>query len=360
MLKTILTIGEFVLAFGVLVFLHELGHFIMARINKIEVEEFGFGYPPRMVKLFTHKGTIYSLNWIPFGGFTKMKGETGNTMEAGSFAAANPWRRLTVLLGGPFMNLLVGMLLIAVIFTRTGTPDYSKVQIQSVAPNSPAALAGIKPLDTFVSIDGIQITGMTQLSQVVKASVGKEVEVTVLSDGNTQSVTLTPRANPPQGEGALGVVIGNPVISTTILGAIPYAVTDTLAQGKQLILLPYQLIKGQISPEQGRVVSVVGIYDIFSQVQSQDQAQAAANPQYANLNTLYFFAVISIALGYTNLLPIPALDGGHILFLLPELLFKKKVKPEFENAVHFIGFALLMVLMVVLVVNDVVNPIVLP
>ncbi len=359
MLNTILTIGEFVLAFGILVFLHELGHFIMARFNKIDVEEFGFGYPPRMAKLFTRNGTVFSLNWIPFGGFTKMKGEAGDATEPGSFGAAKAWRRLVVLLGGPLMNLLLGLVIFAFIFTQTGTPDPTRVQIEEVAANSPAANAGLTTGDIFVSIDGVKITSMDQLSKTIAASLGKPVEVTVLDNGVSKTVTLTPRANPPQGQGALGVVIGNPLVPTSIFAAIPQAAQTTLAQGKQLLLLPYQLIAGKISPQQGRVVSVVGVYDIFSQIQAQDQA-SGATPQYAFLNVLSFFGIISIALGYTNLLPIPALDGGRILFLLPELLFKKKVKPELENTVHYIGFAILMVLMVVLVINDIVNPIVIP
>ena len=359
-MNTFITILEFILAFGVLVFLHELGHFIMARINKIDVEEFGFGYPPRMVKLFSRKGTDFTLNWIPFGGFVKMKGETGETLEAGSFAAANPWRRFAVLLNGPIMNLLIGVIILSVVFSRTGTPDPRKVEIQSVAANSPAALADLQPKDVIESIAGVKISGMNQVSQIVQANLGKEVEITVLRGDQTYTALLTPRANPPQGEGALGVVIGNPLVTTSFLQAVPTAAMSTLEQGRQLILLPYQLIKGQISPQEGRLVSVVGIYDIFSKVKTEDQAQAATNPAYAGLNTLYFLAVISIALGYTNLLPIPALDGGHILFLLPEMFFKKKVKPQFENAVHLIGFALLMVLMVVLVINDIVNPIVVP
>ncbi len=359
-MNTFITILEFILLFGVLVFMHELGHFIMARINKIDVEEFGFGYPPRMVKLFTHKGTIYSINWIPFGGFVRMKGEAGQTMEAGSFAAANPWRRFAVLMNGPIMNLLVGLIILAVVFSRTGTPDTSKVQIQSVAANSPAAMAGLQANDVFQTINNTEIKSLSQVSQVVSANLGQEIPLTVLREGQPLTVQITPRANPPQGQGALGVIIANPVVPTNFIQAIPTAAQSTLEQGKQLIMLPYQLIKGQISPQESRMVSVVGIYDIFSSVKSQDQAQAAQNPQNAGLNILYFISVISIALGYTNLLPIPALDGGHILFLLPEMFFKKKVKPEFENAVHFIGFALLMVLMVVLVVNDIVNPIVIP
>ena len=359
-MNNFLTILEFILFFGALVFLHELGHFIMARLNKIDVEEFGFGYPPRLAKLFTRKGTVFTLNWIPFGGFVRMKGETGDTLEAGSFAAANPWRRFAVLMNGPIMNLLTGLIILAIIFSRTGTPNVNKVEIAAIAANSPASAADLRPNDLIKAINGVEITSLNQVSQVVSSNLDKQLELTIQRGDQILSVSLTPRANPPAGQGALGVVIANPLQSTNFVQALPAAAQSTLDQGKQLILLPYQLIKGQISPEQSRLVSVVGIYDIFSQVKTEDQAQAATNPQNAGLNILYFLAIISIALGYTNLLPIPALDGGHILFLLPEMFLRKKVKPELENAVHLVGFALLMVLMVVLIVNDIVNPVVIP
>jgi regulator of sigma E protease len=106
------------------------------------------------------------------------------------------------------------------------------------------------------------------------------------------------------------------------------------------------------------MVSVKGLYDIFSQVKTEDAQEATTTPSSAGLNTLYYLAVLSIALGYTNLLPIPALDGGHILFVIPELLFHKRIRPELENRVHLIGYSILMVLMVVLIINDIINPVV--
>jgi regulator of sigma E protease len=141
---------------------------------------------------------------------------------------------------------------------------------------------------------------------------------------------------------------------------MPQAFLATLDQGYQLIMLPVRLVSGQIAPEQARMVSVKGIYDIYAQIKTVDQQEAQTNPELAGLNTLYFFAIISIALGFTNLLPIPALDGGRILFLLPELLFKKKIPPKLEGKVHAFFYALLIVLMVALVINDIVNPVVLP
>jgi len=144
-----------------------------------------------------------------------------------------------------------------------------------------------------------------------------------------------------------------------LIQAIPKAALATLDQGYQLVMLPVRLISGQIAPSDARMVSVKGIYDIYAQVQTTDQQAAAENPANAGLNTLYFFAVISIALGYTNLLPIPALDGGRILFVLPELFFKKKVPPAIEGRIHMVFYALLLTLMVVLIINDIVNPVVL-
>lgn len=356
--STLLTILEFILAFGALIFLHELGHFIAARINKIDVEEFGFGYPPKMVKLFRAGGTDFTLNWIPFGGFCRMKGEAGDIMEAGSFPAANPWRRLVTLLGGPVINLLVGMLMLTILFSRTGAPDYTKVEIIDITANSPAAV-NLQIGDIISQINDTPVTSTEKLTEIVSAHLDEQVTITVLRDSQPLEFEITPRKNPPSGEGSMGVTISNPVIPITFFQAIPSAFTSTIDQGVQLLMLPVRLIRGQISPGEGRMVSVVGIYNIFDQVKTVDQQEAVSDPSSKGLYILYFLAVISIALGYTNLLPIPALDGGHILFLIPEILFKKRVKPELEGRVHFIGYVLLMALMVIMVINDIINPVVL-
>lgn len=356
--STVLNILEFILAFGALVFLHELGHFIAARSNKIEVEEFGFGYPPKIIKLFRAGGTDFTLNWIPFGGFCRMKGEAGDTMEVGSFAAANPWRRLATLLGGPVTNLLIGMLLIAFLFTRMGAPDLTKVKIVDISANSPAA-SQLMVGDIISQLDGQPVDSINKLTELVKPNLGNEVTLTILRDGKPIEIKITPRVNSPEGEGAMGVAISNPVTKISYLQAIPMAFISTMDQGYQLLMLPVRLISGQIAPKDARMVSVKGIYDIFAQVQTIDKQEAAIDPSVKGLNILNFLAMISIALGFTNLLPIPALDGGHIIFLIPEILFKKRVKPELEGRVHFIGYVILMGLMVVMVINDIINPVIL-
>lgn len=356
--STVLTILEFILAFGALVFLHELGHFIAARVNKIEVEEFGFGYPPKIFRLFRAGGTDFTLNWIPFGGFCRMKGEAGDTMEVGSFASANPWRRLATLLGGPVTNLVIGMLIIAFLFTRMGAPDLTQVKIVEISPNSPAS-AELMVGDIIEQLDGQPVDSIDKLSMLVKPKLGSEVTLTVLRDNKPLEVLITPREKSPEGEGAMGVTISNPVNQITYLQAIPMAFMSTMDQGYQLMMLPVRLISGQIAAKDARMVSVKGIYDIFAQVQTIDKQEAAIDPSVKGLTVLNFLAMISIALGFTNLLPIPALDGGHIIFLIPEILFKKRVKPELEGRVHFIGYVILMGLMVVMVINDIINPVIL-
>lgn len=203
--STVLNILEFILAFGALVFMHELGHFIAARSNKIEVEEFGFGYPPKIFRLFRAGGTDFTVNWIPFGGFCRMKGEAGDTVEVGSFMAANPWRRLATLLGGPVTNLLIGMLLIAFLFTRIGAPDLTKVKIIDIAPNSPASV-DLKVGDIISELNGKPVDSTEKLTQLVIPNLGNEITLTILRNGQPLEVKITPRAKSPEGEGAMGVI----------------------------------------------------------------------------------------------------------------------------------------------------------
>ena len=356
--NTAITILEFILAFGVLIFLHEFGHFIVARLNHIEVEEFGIGYPPKICKLFRFAGTDFTLNWIPFGGFCRMKGESGDVKEPGSFTSASPWRRFFTLLGGPMMNLLLGMVLIAFLIIRIGVADTGKVVITSVDANSPAATANLQVGDIIEQINNQPVQGLDSLSTLIKANLGVPTTLTLLRGSETVAVSLVPRENPPAGHGSMGVSVSNPSKPVSAVQAIPAAFTATIDQGVQLIMIPVKLISGQIAPSSARLVSVKGLYDIFSQVKTEDAQAAATTPADAGMNILYFIAVLSIALGYTNLLPIPALDGGRILFILPELLFHKKVPQQLENRVHMIGYSLLMILMVVLIINDIINPVV--
>ncbi len=363
-ISTLLNILGFILAFGFLVFIHEFGHYIMAKIGKIQVDEFGFGFPPRILRLFTFHETEFTLNWIPFGAFVRPKGENDPSV-IGGLAAADPWVRLAVLAAGPAMNLLAGVLLFSLVFTQLGmVPDLSKVLIVDVNQSSPAFSAGIKANDIITQVNGQPVNSTTQLSSLVRQNLGKDITITVLRDGKTVETHATPRSNPPQGQGALGITMSNPITKIKYWPqAIPYAAQMTADQGRQLISLPVMLLRGQVSPQEGRLVGPKGIYDIYSAARQRDQQDATAAKQPEpplGINTLSFLATISIALGFTNLLPIPALDGGRILFVLPEILLRRRVPAQYENMIHLIGFAALIILMIYITTQDIINPITIP
>lgn len=350
---------EFVLLFAILIITHEFGHFLVARLLKVEVEEFGIGFPPRLAKLFRLWGTDFTLNLIPLGGFVRPKGEN-DPEQPGGMAASPPLTRLAILLAGSAANILTGVLVFSLIFSRAGVPVRDTVQIMAVNEGSPAAQAGILTGDVVTSVNGVAINSMESLSKQVSTNLGKEITLAVNRNQEAMTFQLTPRENPPAGQGALGITMGYPTKDISYIQAIPYGFNMAYEQAKALITLPVQLIRGTIDPAAARMVGPVGIYSIFSQSRDLDQSEAASSSETAGMNTLSLFAVLAIAIGFTNLLPIPALDGGRILFLLPELLFKKRVPAQYENLVHFIGFALLMILMVYITFQDIANPLLAP
>lgn len=359
-LSTPLVILEFILAFGFLVFIHEFGHLVAALLVRVKVEEFGFGFPPRLAKLFEINGIEFTLNWIPFGAFVRPAGEN-DPNQPGGLAAASPWARLLVLSAGPIMNVLTGILLFALVFMQIGAPQTSIVQIYESAPDSPAQMVGLQSGDVIKSVNGTPITDLNTFSGLIQRNKGQEITIVYLRDGRETEVKVTPRSNPPEGQGALGVVMGNPVETINFAQALPVATQVSLDQAKTIFTAPVMLVMGRLTPEESRVVGPVSIFNFFQGAREQDvettQAQGGTTPA---VSTMALLATLSIALGMTNLLPLPALDGGRILFLLPELLFRRRVPAQFENMVHMIGFFLLLGLMVFVTFQDIFNPVVLP
>ncbi len=355
LLNTLARILEFILALGVLIFLHELGHFAFTKLFKIEVEEFGFGLPPRIVRLFKFRETEFTLNWIPFGAFVRPKGENDPSIPGG-MAAARPWKRLLILFGGPLFNLATALILFSTVFSFSAAPLRGLVSIAEVVPGSPAESAGIQVNDFIVAVEGTRISDTAQLANIINANRGREISLTLRRNNVETTVRATPRENPPEGQGALGIVMGAAAVKVTWLQAIPYAGYEIFYQAKSLVSLPFMLLRGEIPAEQARLVGPVGMENLFNAVRTEDRAAEAATGGLPLL-TLNFLAVISAALGLTNLLPFPALDGGRILFVLPELLFRKRIPPRYENMVNLIGFATLIVLMIVITAQDIFNPI---
>lgn len=361
MIDTFFTILAFILGLSILIFLHELGHFLAARAFKIEVEEFGFGYPPRAKVIGKSGNTIISLNWIPFGGFVRIKGEMDPDVPGGFYSVA-AWKRLLVILAAPVVNLVVAFLIFSLIFTRTGVPDSSRALVVDVNANSPALIAGLKPGDIITQVDEVVITSVAHLTNELKARAGKETTLIIARGDEIITTSLTPRLNPPPGEGAIGIAISNPIRQvTSYFDVVPFTFDYLNAQIVQLLQLPGRLIRGELSGAEGRIVGPVGMYSIFQRVVQPD----AGSAQPLDIETLLlrvgnFWAVISMALGVTNLLPIPALDGGRILFLLPEIVLRKRIPSKYENALVSFTYLLLLGLMAFVTIQDIINPIQLP
>lgn len=362
--ETALTWLIFILAFGGMVIIHEFGHFIVARLCNIDVEEFGIGLPtPGAITLFKWKGTRFTLNWLPLGGFVRPKGENDPNVEGG-LAAASPWKRLAVLVAGPIMNLLTAVIVFSVIFNRVGIPDTGRVLVTDVVPNSPAEQAGFKSGDIFVKGNGQTITSYDDLRVVVDANENSPILFVVDRSGTQVELTAIPQMNEASQRIMIGVGLGVPFKQpdswTQTLGL---GVSSTFYGARTLISLPAQLIRGTLAPEESRLIGLKGIYDIMEQSVSHDvEASASApasqtNPLDAPIRTLNLIASLSISLGIFNLFPFPALDGGRILFVIPEIIFRRRVPHQFENLVHGLGMAFLLAVMVYVNVMDFVNPV---
>jgi regulator of sigma E protease len=358
-MSIVLLLLQVVFVIGLLIFFHELGHFLAARAVGVPVDEFGFGYPPRLLKIGEWKGTEITLNWIPFGGFVRPKGESDDTVEGG-MADSPAWKRLVILFSGPLMNFIIGILVLVIVYSAMGTPASNEALVTQLAPESPAMHVGIQPGDIILSVEGQNIEDIEDLIEKINANVGREITLTYKRDGEIRTVEITPRVNPPEGEGAIGVALSNPLEPTPFFQSIGEAFNTTGYIIRETFLLPVRLINGSVDPGVARPVGYKGIYDIYSQAVEMDQESEIHTAEPLPVFTLSIIANISIALGITNLLPIPALDGGRILFTLPELVLGKKIPQKFENAVNTVSFLLLILLMVFITILDFTNPVVIP
>jgi regulator of sigma E protease len=367
-----------------LILVHEFGHLIMAKIMGVWAREFGIGYPPRIVKLFSWQETDFTLNWLPLGGFVRMEGELtfdndedgadegdeaaepGAKVEkkevdpevrAHSLYRKPPWQRILIFLGGPVTNILTAWLIAVIIFT-TGIPQV-RALITDVAPNSPADSANLQAGDAVTAVEGVKVNGTEELHNEILKNAGTPTTMTIQRDGENIEVELTPRENPPEGEGSIGVMITNEEIPGSLKR---YGIGESLTLGTRYfariagttVMLPVYIIRMGIPFEQARPVGVIGISQIAQE--SVNQSIEASAP-YPFLNVL---VLLSISLGIFNLLPIPALDGGRILFSLVEAVRGKALTPELEERIHMVALALMVVLFLFITVLDIVMPVPLP
>ncbi len=368
-----LTILIFVLVLGILIFVHELGHFLTARRNGITAEEFGFGFPPRIFGFvfddFTKKfrlvkgnenvdspHTVYSLNWIPLGGFVRIKGEDRQSVhEPDSFAGKSAWVRFKVLVAGVMMNFLLAWVLFAVVL-MLGFPEQidpedrakyhiTKVQILQVQPGTPAEEVGLLAGDVLKKLDTAPVKNLDIVTEYIASHKGKEIAITVERGEKTLVLKGTPRMNAPAGEGALGISFSETaIVKYGFFEAIWRGLQQTYLKTMEILMVLVTMIGSLFTGEKTNVdiAGPVGIVYLTKQM-----------TELGLVYLLYFAAILSINLGIINALPIPALDGGRILFVLIEKLKGSPVSQKVEGYMHQIGFLVLLFLMLWVTFYDV-------
>ena len=352
----------FVLVFAGIILLHELGHFVVARLFHIEVEEFGFGFPPRIVKLFSWKGTDFTLNWIPLGGFNKIKGEDDPNVPGG-MAAANPWKRIPVLLAGAAMNLLTAVFVYTLFFSQVGIPNQHTVVVGIVSAGSPAEQSGLKTGDVVVSAGGQPVDSTKRLIDITYASLGKPLQLEIHRLGQVLEFTIIPRSNPPAGDGPMGISIGNPIHPPkSWFETIPTSFSAVGGDINSLLSLPGRIIAGTVSSQEAQIGGPRSIWNLFQQSVSRDVASlqpvSGSNPSAAPTNyTLMVIISLTITVGVANLLPIPALDGWRIFMSLTEIIIRRRIPAKFQASINGVGFLVLLTLLAFFYIKDFINPV---
>jgi regulator of sigma E protease len=328
-----------IITFGILIIIHELGHFTLAKLNGIKVEEFAIGMGPQIFKI-NGKETIYSIRILPIGGYVKMLGDEGESTDPRAFNNKNPLRKLSVVAAGPVMNFILGIMLFAIIAVGKG---YLSPVVNKVVPNQPADVMGIKSGDKIIKVNDSKILTWEDFVTGVYVSNGKAMDITFVRNGETKSAKVTPIKDTKENRFVVGIY-PTAVEKPTIGQSISYGFIETNSLLKQTATFLETAVKGKASKNDfGGPLTIIKL------------SGAAAK---AGILTLAGFgAYISIQLGIFNLLPIPALDGGYIFLFLFELITGKKVDQNKVGVINYVGFALLMGLMVLVTIKDILYPI---
>ena len=341
-----------------LIILHELGHFLVAKYFGVKVEEFGIFLPPRLIGKKIGE-TVYSLNLLPFGAFVKLYGETEEKQEYWAFSQKPIWQRSLIVIGGVVSFWIVAAILLSIVMglgAPTAISDEEsqgiiepKVQVIAVAPNSPAEISGIKPGDTIRKFEirnsKFEIRKVKEVQELTEQYKGQEIILTIERGKKIFGVSLVPRVSPPKGEGPMGVALVRTAIKSypwyqaPIQGIIATGnLTMAVIQGLAQALI--KVTKGE--PTGAQLMGPVGILGLFSQV-----GQLGLN------YFLQFIATISIHLALFNILPIPALDGGKLVFLGIEAVKKKPISSKTEQQITSFFFALLLALIIWVTIKDI-------
>ncbi|MBP7875751.1 site-2 protease family protein [Candidatus Woesebacteria bacterium] len=357
-----------ILVLSFLVIIHEMGHLLVARWAKVKVEEFGIGYPPKVKELFRWRGIPITLNWIPFGGFVRLKGEdaeVGSSVAKGDYRAASRYRRMMIILAGVTINFLFGVLVFSAIFTFTGIPTpLNQARVSSIQDDSPAMES---QFPTDVTITAIQsgsnkvlTPSVTDVQQEILKHRGESISLIttgvckdLVCDQSEQRYVVYVRTaeETTDGQGAVGIVFQDnllvqyPAWQMPFRGAL-YGTIQAVLMGKEILFalgsLVHQLVFAGSVP-----ADLVGPIGIAAQAQQLELANQGW------LNSVVFAAMISINLAIMNILPIPPLDGGHLLFILLEPVVKKKRLEKIEYWANYSGFIILIGMIILISVRDV-------
>ena len=333
-----MTVLAAIFVFFIIVVVHELGHFTVAKVVGVKVHEFAIGMGPRIFKV--KKGeTEYSLRILPIGGYVKMEGEDEDSHDQGSINTKPPLSRIAVFAAGSIMNLILAVVIFSIIAFNTGAITTT---IENLDKSLPAYDEGIRPGDTIVKINDKSTGTWDSIVNEINISQGKELKITVRRNDDIKDFYIKPVLRELE-DGTKSYLIGiTPKVSTDLKSVIKSGLEKTIFFLSYMLDFIKQAIRGNVSS--GDVAGPVGVISLVGEA-----------AKYGFLNLLYIAGFLSINLGFINLLPIPALDGSRIMFGLIELVRGKPINPEKEGFIHFIGFVLLISLMIFITFKDVVR-----
>ncbi len=332
-----------ILIFSFIVFFHELGHFALAKKNGIDVDEFAIGMGPTIFAK-EYKGTKYGVHLFPIGGFCAMGEDEEATASPGNFNNKSVWARISVIAAGPVFNFILAFVGAVILIMMLG---YDRPVIGTVTEESPAAEAGIKEGDTIVRMGGKRIRIFREISSYNQFHQGETTEITYLRDGKEYTVVVTPKKDEEVNYYRFGIS-GSGYSKANLLTAAQYGVYELKYWVNITLDSLKMLVTGQVGINQ--MSGPVGIVDMVDDTYKESRGYGGFAVIVQMLNIVIF---LSANLGVMNLLPLPALDGGRLVFLFIEAVRRKRVPPEKEGYVHLIGIALLMALMVFVMFNDI-------
>lgn len=332
-----------IILFSILIIFHELGHFFLAKLNGIRVREFTLGLGPTIVGI-TKGETKYCLKLLPFGGSCVM-GEDEESDEPDAFNNKSVWARIAVVAAGPVFNFILAFVFALIIISCAG---YDEPKVQAVTEGFPAQEAGIEPGDTIIKLNNDRIRVYREISLFVSMHQGETVQVVYERDGERHEVTLEPKLDKESGNYYLGFSSNGQRTKGNVLQVLKYSLREVEYWIETTYKSLAMIFKGRVKADD--ISGPVGIVSAIGDTYEQSKEDGL---YYVLLNMMNFAILLSANLGVMNLLPLPALDGGRLVFLFLEAVRGKPINREKEGMVHFIGFALLMLLMVVVLYNDI-------